>query len=102
MSKLQKDEEGNFFKKASGIERPISAPPDLMEDSMFSTTALFATNSKYSSLFGDIRYEEEYEQFYNNYEDNSKLPAPLNLNIYFGGEETRKTTDRVKQKKKKN
>jgi hypothetical protein len=96
MSKLQKEEEGNFFKKASRIERPISAPPDLMEDSMFSTTSLFATNSKYSSLFGDIRYEEEYEEFYNNYEDPSKLPAPLNLNIYFGGEQ--KKTEKVKKK----
>ena len=79
----QNSEEENWFLLGSSVERAISAPPimDSLE-ARLSSNSIFAFQSKYSHLFGDIRFEEEYETFYNNHSDQSKLPAPISFEIF--------------------
>jgi hypothetical protein len=58
------------------IQRATSAPPVL-------DNILFASQSRYSHLFGDIRCEQNYENFYKSHQNPSKLPQPLD-NDFFG------------------
>lgn len=50
-----------------------SAPPDLE----VSSRSLFAYSADYNATFSDIRCDEHYEAFYNNYPEKQKLPPPL-------------------------
>jgi hypothetical protein len=63
------------------IERSISAPPIMKEKDKILGTGLFSFQSKYGHLFGDIRYENGYENFYMNHENPSKLPKPIKENF---------------------
>eukprot|EP01103_Thecamoeba_quadrilineata_P003287 TRINITY_DN1307_c0_g2_i1.p1 TRINITY_DN1307_c0_g2~~TRINITY_DN1307_c0_g2_i1.p1 ORF type:complete len:863 (+),score=120.19 TRINITY_DN1307_c0_g2_i1:34-2622(+) len=69
------DEE--FFRNADFLDgelpRPTSAPP-ILELSSYS---LFAFQADYARAFSDIRCDDTYQDFYNSYDDPSKLPAPL-------------------------
>ncbi|PXF48814.1 Pumilio domain-containing protein [Gracilariopsis chorda] len=53
-----------------------SAPPDLE----ISSRSLFAFKADYSGIFSDIRLDEDYESFYNDNPERTKLPPPLPLN----------------------
>lgn len=103
----EEEQEEEWYSKGSLIERAISAPPIMDSlDSKISSNSIFAFQSKYSHLFGDIRYEEEYENFYNSFSDPSKLPPPINLDIYTQTNEKKKVwkiiflTSRKKMKQK--
>lgn len=87
----EEEQEEDWYSKASLIERAISAPPIMDSlDSRISSNSIFAFQSKYSHLFGDIRYEEEYENFYNSFSDPSKLPPPINYDILSTGSDKKK------------
>jgi hypothetical protein len=58
------------------IQRATSAPPVL-------DNILFASQSRYSHLFGDIRCEQNYENFYRSHQNPSKLPMPLDNDTFF-------------------
>jgi hypothetical protein len=58
------------------IQRATSAPPVL-------DNILFASQSRYSHLFGDIRCEQNYENFYRSHQNPSKLPQPLDNDTFF-------------------
>ena len=62
------------------IQRAISAPPIMEVD----TNNLFATQSRYSHLFGDIRCESDYANFYNSYSNKDGLPTPLDNTMLVG------------------
>jgi hypothetical protein len=59
------------------IQRALSAPPamELKQGNIFSF------QSKYSHLFGDIRLEDDYAEFYNSVQDPSKLPPPIEQSL---------------------
>ncbi|EFC42833.1 predicted protein [Naegleria gruberi] len=61
------------------IQRAISAPPAMELD----TNNIFATQSRYSHLFGDIRCESDYANFYNSYSNKDSLPTPIEANPLF-------------------
>ncbi|KAL0491202.1 hypothetical protein AKO1_002404, partial [Acrasis kona] len=57
------------------IQRATSAPPVL-------DNILFASQSRYSHLFGDIRCDQNYENFYRSHNNPSKLPQPLDNDVF--------------------
>lgn len=57
------------------IQRATSAPPVL-------DNILFASQSRYSHLFGDIRCDQNYESFYRAHNNPSKLPQPLDNDVF--------------------
>eukprot|EP00166_Cyanidium_caldarium_P006360 ctg_92.g68 len=57
--------------------RPLSAPPDLGVSAAFGMQPLWFT-------VRDIRADEDYESFYNEFKGNAKLPPPLDPSILRG------------------
>lgn len=74
------DEEDNSFWAGGVINVPdragaTSAPPVL--GSAVQPETLFAFRALYANIFSDIRCEQNYNTFYQQYKDSSKLPKPF-------------------------
>lgn len=70
-----------WYQLGAQIERARTAPPAL--ENTISSDSIFAFQTKYTHLFGDIRCEQDYESFYYSYPNPSKLPQPLEKDPFF-------------------
>ena len=75
----QQREQDDDYLLAMSIQRATSAPP-VME---LTSNTLFASQSRYSHLFGDMRCDPNYELFYYSHHNQSKLPPPLEKDSMF-------------------